>query len=263
MSSQPEPNNSGDHEAVLAVVDSSMFDKISSEAMKGLGLGPTFVSAYSLALVVAGLLSLFILISLASAVVDISLMQLLSKTTSASTTAAGVNESLILSLVIRFLLVGILLLTAVFFLIWIYRTHKNLTVLGATELKYSPGWAVGGFFVPLVNLFRPYQVVTEIWKASAREARRGGGINWKYEHVPVYFGVWWGLGLLSGFFNFFSTFVILGGGQTNQLLVASRYRIVYTAVNIAYAALAIAVVMRITARQETTNRANSSMAEPT
>jgi hypothetical protein len=261
ISSQPElNNNSADHDAVLAVVDSSMFDKISSEAMKGLGLGlgAPFVSAYSLALVVAGCLSLFILISLFSTVVDISLMQLLSKTTTARTTPSGVNESLILSLVIRVLLAGAMLLTAVFFLIWIYRAHKNLKVLGATELKYSPGWAVGGFFVPLLNLFRPYQVITEIWKASSNGARRGGGTNWKFENVPAYFSLWWGLWLLSGFLDFFSAIMVFGGGQTNQQLVASRYRLVYDVVSIACAALAIAVVLRTTARQETANRGETT-----
>src|SRR5262245_54958556 len=69
--------NNSDHDAVLAVVDGSVFDKISSEAMKGLGLGPTFVSGYSIALIVAGCLSVFILISIAGAVVDISLIQVL------------------------------------------------------------------------------------------------------------------------------------------------------------------------------------------
>ena len=260
-SSQPELNNSSDHEAVLAAVDSSMFDKISSEAMKGLGLGPPFVSGYNVALVVVGLLALFILVSIASSVVDISLLQLLSKTTVARTTPAGVTEGVILSLILRVLLVGVVLVTAVFFLIWIYRAHKNLNALGATELKYSPGWAVGGFFVPLLNIFRPYQVVAEIWKASSKGARRGGGTNWKFEQIPAYFGLWWGLWLFSGFLDFFSAFMIFGAGPTNQQLVASRYRLVYDIVSIGCAILAMAVVLRTTARQETTNRANSSTGE--
>jgi hypothetical protein len=264
ISPQPElTNNSGDHEAVLAAVDSSMFDKISSEAMRGIGLGPTFVSGYSVALVVTGCLSIFILVSLAGAAVDISQIQLLSKTTGARTTPAGVNDSQILALVIRVLLTLVVLITAVFFSIWIYRAHKNLKALGANGLKYSPAWAVGGFFVPLLNIFRPYQVVTEIWKASAKGARRGDGTNWKFEQIPAYISLWWGLWLFSGFLDFFSAFMVLAGGQSNQQLLASRYHLVDDAVSIACAALAIAVVLRITARQETTNRANTSSSEAT
>lgn len=54
--------------------------------------------------------------------------------------------------VLRFLLA---LGTAVAFLMWFHRTHKNLPGLGGRELKYTPGWAVGGFFVPFLNLVRP------------------------------------------------------------------------------------------------------------
>ena len=261
VSNHSEITNNSDQDAVLAVVDSSMFDKISSEAMKGLGFGPTFVSGYSVALIVAGCLSVFILISIAGAVVDISLLQVLSKAPSLRTIPAGVNDSQILALVIRFLLSGVVLLTAVFFLIWIYRAHKNLKVFGATELKYSPGWAVASFFVPFLNIFRPYQVIAEIWKASAKGARRGVGANWKFEHIPAYFGLWWGLWLLSGLLDFFSAFMILGGGLANQQLVASRYRLVYDVVSITCAVLAIVVVLRITARQENTNRSNASLNE--
>lgn len=254
VSNQSEITNNSDQDAVLAVVDSSMFDKISNEAMKGLGFGPTFVSGYSVALIVVGCLSVFILISIAGAVVDISVIQVLSKAPGIRTTSPGVSDSQILALVIRFLLTGVVLLIAVFFLIWIYRAHKNLKVFGATELKYSPAWAVASFFVPLLNIFRPYQVIAEIWKASAKDVRRGGGATWKFEHIPAYFGVWWGLWLLSGLLDFFSAFMILGGGLSNQQLVASRYRLVYDVVSITCALLAIVVVLRITARQETTNR---------
>jgi len=253
--------NNSDQDSVLAVVDGSVFDKISSEAMKGLGLGPTFVSGYGIALIVAGCLSVFILISIAGAVVDISLIQVLSKASGLRTTPAGVVDSQILALVIRFVLTGVVLFTAVFFLIWIHRAHKNLKVFGAAELKYSPGWAVGGFFVPMLNIFRPYQVIGEIWKASASGARRGDGTNWKLESIPPYFGLWWGLWLLSAILDFFSAFMILGGGLNNAQLVASRYRLVYDVVSITCAVLAIVVVFRITARQETTNRANALLKE--
>jgi hypothetical protein len=54
------------------------------------------------------------------------------------------------------------IITAILFLMWIYRAHRNPPSLGASGLKYSPGWAVGGFFIPIWNLFRPFQVTTEI-----------------------------------------------------------------------------------------------------
>ena len=58
------------------------------------------------------------------------------------------------------------LATIVVFLMWFYRAHKNLPALGITGLEYSPGWAIGGFFIPILNLVRPYQVAKEIWDSS-------------------------------------------------------------------------------------------------
>jgi uncharacterized protein DUF4328 len=34
--------------------------------------------------------------------------------------------------------------TLVAFLMWFHRVHKNLPGLGGRELKYTPGWSVGG-----------------------------------------------------------------------------------------------------------------------
>jgi len=47
---------------------------------------------------------------------------------------------------------------AVTFLVWFHRVDKNLSALGGRDLKYTPGWAMGGFFVPFLNLVRPSQV---------------------------------------------------------------------------------------------------------
>jgi uncharacterized protein DUF4328 len=52
------------------------------------------------------------------------------------------------------------------FLAWFHRVHRNLPALGARDLKYTPRWAVGGFFVPFLNLIRPVQVMREVWHAS-------------------------------------------------------------------------------------------------
>lgn len=58
-------------------------------------------------------------------------------------------------------------LTAVFFLRWLHRAYKNLIPLGARELKYSPGWACGYWFIPIMNLFRPYQALRELYHCSS------------------------------------------------------------------------------------------------
>ena len=258
---QTELSHTPDYVTADKTAERLEFERVSVDVMKSLGLGSSFVSNQTIALAVAGCLAVYALISLTGVFVDVSQLAKLPKnTTGLRTPAAEITGTVPAILLIRLLLIGVSLVTAVFFLVWIYRAHKNLKALGVTELKYSPGWAIGGFFVPVINIVRPYQVVTEIWKASGSGARRSGGAAWIYEPTPVFISLWWGLWLLSGFLDFISFAMVAGGGQAEQLLVASRQRIVYYLVSIACAGLAIALVWRIDARQEDANRANSSTA---
>jgi heme/copper-type cytochrome/quinol oxidase subunit 2 len=49
---------------------------------------------------------------------------------------------------------------------WVFRSNKLARALGATAMKYSPGWSVGWFFVPIMNLFKPYFAMKEIFLAT-------------------------------------------------------------------------------------------------
>jgi hypothetical protein len=61
----------------------------------------------------------------------------------------------------------LLLATSVVVLVWIYGANRNAHAIGATGMRFTPGWAVGWYFIPIFNLWKPYQAMKEIWKASA------------------------------------------------------------------------------------------------
>jgi len=61
---------------------------------------------------------------------------------------------------------GLGIASAVVFLTWTSAHTKRLIALGVTDMQYAPKWSVWGFIVPILNLFRPYQVMSELWKAS-------------------------------------------------------------------------------------------------
>ena len=65
-------------------------------------------------------------------------------------------------------MIAVFIATVVAFSMWIHRAYANLPALGNPKegLEYSPRWAVGGFFIPIVNLFVPYRAVKEIWVKS-------------------------------------------------------------------------------------------------
>lgn len=74
---------------------------------------------------------------------------------------------------------------------WIYFANRNANALTAENLRYSPAWAVGCYFVPIVNLWKPYQAMKEIWQASAVPDA------WQTARVPAVLHWWWLFWLLA------------------------------------------------------------------
>ncbi|MFD9812002.1 DUF4328 domain-containing protein [Streptomyces sp. NPDC059080] len=74
----------------------------------------------------------------------------------------------------------------VVFLVWLWRARCNAKLWGGrASHRRSQGWVVGGWFAPVANLWIPYHVVTDIWRASAerRPAPRGPVTAWWATYV--------------------------------------------------------------------------------
>ena len=71
-----------------------------------------------------------------------------------------------LSLLIVIPVVIITVVLVPLFGVWIIRANKNVRSLGAEHLSISPGWALGYFFVPILNLFKPLKAMNELFLAS-------------------------------------------------------------------------------------------------
>jgi hypothetical protein len=64
------------------------------------------------------------------------------------------------------LLFLIVVASVVFICMWFYRAAQNVHQAGMNFLKYSPGWNVGWFFIPVVHIIMPAIVIRETVKAS-------------------------------------------------------------------------------------------------
>lgn len=135
----------------------------------------------------------------------------------------------------------ILVATVVVYLMWLHRAHRNLPALGAQNLRFTPGWAVGWWFVPFANLVRPYQVVKEVWQASCPDV---GASDWSaFKASPVIIS-WWLLFLVSG---------VLGQQAARfafkedpaELMAGSAFLAASDGLDAIAAALAIVIVLKI------------------
>jgi hypothetical protein len=86
-----------------------------------------------------------------------------------------------------FLLLSIIA-TAVLWMIWQFRYSKNAEQLGG-KLRWGPGWAIGGWFIPVGSLFIPAMQMAGAAKASAR--RRAVGAESAVPPILITWAVTW------------------------------------------------------------------------
>ncbi len=70
---------------------------------------------------------------------------------------------------------------------FMYRGNSNVRYFGATGVVNSPGWCVGYWFIPIVNLIWPYLAMKEIAQASLDPR----GEAWKGRRLDSSYGLWW------------------------------------------------------------------------
>jgi hypothetical protein len=101
---------------------------------------------------------------------------------------AGIGLLAIIQLIIY-------VLTIIFFIMWFRRAYNNLHLMGSRHLEFSEGWAAGSWFVPFVNLGRPYKIMKDIWNetqllgrnpSEGFQAEDGGIVGW-----------WWAMWIIG------------------------------------------------------------------
>lgn len=107
-----------------------------------------------------------------------------------------------------FVVSGILILR------WIYITSYNAHQLSTSKMKFTPGWSIGWYFIPIFNLWKPYQAMKEIWKVSENPT------NWEKQSVPSMLRWWWFFWILDGFFSKLSFQFKMRASEINELMRA-------------------------------------------
>jgi hypothetical protein len=139
--------------------------------------------------------------------------------------------------------------TAIVFVIWFYRAHANLEPLGAGHLTYSPGWAAGCWFVPILNLFRPLQIAQEIWRNSDPNTVPVEDLHLARPTNSALLGFWWALWIISNVIANISVRMAWAVNSPESLRAATIAGMIAEVANIVAAILAVAVVISIDARQ--------------
>ena len=87
--------------------------------------------------------------------------------------------------------VVVFLFSGISFLYWTHRIVKNAHSITSRPLRYSPGWAVGYYFIPILNLIRPLQALADAHRVSKNPG------DWAATSGSYLLGWWWASFILS------------------------------------------------------------------
>ncbi|MFK0280279.1 DUF4328 domain-containing protein [Streptomyces sp. NPDC090499] len=154
------------------------------------------------------------------------------------------DESLRRSGLISMVFVYLMTLATVLFLVWLARSRRNAQELSPEATVPGPGWTIGAWFIPVVNLFVPRRSVLDIGRA--------GSASWENRDtalVNLWWAAWVGHALVLTAAN-------LAAPGSLALLVVTE------ALFLAAAVLVGLVIERITALQGAALRVTVPVASP-
>jgi hypothetical protein len=156
--------------------------------------------------------------------------------------------------------VGVYFTTAVLFLVWISRCYRNLEALSRWRLQFGSGWVVGAWFVPFLNLVRPYKIVREtLWVSTHPDLADDVGAGYTPPGTALLV-FWWTAYLIMGFLGQIVFRLTLSAKAVGELLTVSYIGAVADLESIVAAILAAAVVGVISSRQQAAARARGVLA---
>ncbi|KRA33631.1 hypothetical protein ASD68_11780 [Rhodanobacter sp. Root627] len=138
---------------------------------------------------------------------------------------------------------AIFIVTSITFLMWIYRANKNAQGFSSKTLEFTPGWAVGYFFIPVVSLYLPYRAMREIWRVSSAPD------HWRTQPGSALLQWWWAVWLASNFSGFAAARFSMHIKSLADIQHATIASILSNCINILAYILALSVVVAISTKQ--------------
>ena len=157
-----------------------------------------------------------------------------------------VNLSDTLDILSGIISLGISITTIVLFIRWFRRAYYNLHSIQSSEVSFQEGWAAGAWFIPFLNLVRPYQIMREIWTGTQR------AMPHRYPDIlpATLVGSWWALYLIMNITANISLRMAMGVEDIDDLINVAIASIIVEIITIPAAIIAIQVVKKISSFED-------------
>jgi len=191
------------------------------------------------------------LAGIVSDVLEIDLLQRAIAGQYISDRVANANDTRQMAIAVAFVVVGLVAL--ILFFVWLHRAYVSLHVHSISDLRFSPGWSVGWFFIPVAGLWKPYQVMSDLWKASRWNADADAKTSWRNVPVSQLVPLWWALWLLAAVVGRASWVALPTGVDLAEYVVFDQLDIAANAAAVASWLVTVPLIRTITRYQRSSD----------
>ncbi len=138
---------------------------------------------------------------------------------------------------------GMVCWTGINFLVWKFRCAVNAHLISTGALEIQPKWCVGLYFVPFLNLTKPFEAMIEICEAFFGEHSK--------ERDGLHLGLWWTLWTQAVVVGFFQNYICnqLVGAGLDPLGVRVGVGSFLIGATVIIGILLIRIITKVTAKQ--------------
>lgn len=198
---------------------------------------PTFSRARAAQLMLV-LCIVFSLVSIYSTILQIDLLKSVSGGEVVSEEMASSNDTR--EGVVALLYFSAIIGTIVSFILWFRRSYYNLHQK-TSYLRFSEGMAAGAWFIPFVNLVRPFQIFRDLFNKTV-ELYEERDITYPQPLAKAVMGIWWTLWVVSNILSNIASRMTRDDSSVNTLLDSSYLTLAYHGTSILAAILLIQLI---------------------
>ena len=134
----------------------------------------------------------------------------------------------------------VFIISAITFIQWFRRAYFNLH-LRVNHLSHSEGWAAGCWFVPIVNLFRPYQIMKELFQDTYLFLKRNE-VHTKEHFSMISLSLWWTFWIIDRFVGQFVFKYAMKADTIEELTTSTIAQIISNGIGIVLAIITINII---------------------
>ena len=148
--------------------------------------------------------------------------------------------------IIRFVFIIAFITSIVFFILWFRRAYYNLQVRTG-NCRHSDGWAAGSWFVPIICLYRPYQIMKELAVETSSLLSITSGKEVKSDTDII--GIWWALWIFTNYIVKYGMNWAFKGESIDNLINGTLLAIANNLLGIPLAIITVFMIKKYAAKE--------------